>query len=456
MIPGQEAVVYSVSSLTRELKNLVEGKYRFIQVQGEISNLKIPFSGHAYFTLKDDTAQLKAVLFKGQSRYLEKPIKDGQQVICHGRISIYEPRGDYQIIVDNIDFKGSGLLRQRFEKLKKQLEAEGLFEQARKQEINSFPKEIVLITSPGGAAIHDFLNTWRKRSFPTHITVLPVRVQGDSAAAEIAGSIAATSRILPETDIIVLCRGGGSLEDLWAFNEEIVARAIARSTIPIVSAIGHEVDFSISDFCADLRAPTPTAAAEMIFPDGHELRKHISRLQTALTNAIYNTIDTNQYRVDQNRRLLGDMNFLFTNGSLRLDHTTLKLYTVMEKSITNGITRCNALSTRLHSHSPMARVHVQEQRLKFATEKLSYLFEKCLADKETLLGQQAALLDTVSPLQTMKRGYSITSKINPQNGKKTVIRESKQLKKDDLVEIRFHKGTVECGVIATEDSHLKE
>ena len=158
MIPGQEAAVYSVTSLTRELKNLVEGKYRFIRVQGEISNLKIPFSGHAYFTLKDDGAQLKGVLFKGQSRYLEKSIKDGQHVICHGRISIYEPRGDYQIIVDSVDFQGTGLLQQRFLKLKKQLEAEGLFDQGRKQEINSFPKEIVLITSPSGAAVHDFLN----------------------------------------------------------------------------------------------------------------------------------------------------------------------------------------------------------------------------------------------------------------------------------------------------------
>ncbi|MBL4902270.1 exodeoxyribonuclease VII large subunit [Desulfocapsa sp. AH-315-G09] len=451
MIPGQEAAVYSVTSLTRELKNLVEGKYRFIRVQGEISNLKIPFSGHAYFTLKDDGAQLKGVLFKGQSRYLEKSIKDGQHVICHGRISIYEPRGDYQIIVDSVDFQGTGLLQQRFLKLKKQLEAEGLFDQGRKQEINSFPKEIVLITSPSGAAVHDFLNIWRKRSFPAHITILPVRVQGDSAATEIAEAIATTRRILPETDIIVLCRGGGSLEDLWAFNEEIVARAIGRSTIPIVSAIGHDVDFSISDFCADLRAPTPTAAAEIIFPDGHEIKRQISRLQTALTNAIYNTIDSNQYRVDQNRRLLGDMNFLFTNSSLRLDHVTLKLYSVMEKRITNSTTSCNELSARLHSHSPVAKVQMQEQRLKFATEKLRYLFQKSFTDKEVLLGQQAALLDTVSPLRTMNRGYSITSKINPVNGKKTVIRESRQLTQEDMVEIRLYKGTVFCEVISTEE-----
>jgi len=452
MNPSKDTSVYSVTSLTKELKNLVEGKYRFISVQGEISNLKIPFSGHAYFTLKDDGAQLKGVLFKGQARYLEKAIEDGQQVICHGRISIYEPRGDYQIIVDTVGFQGSGLLQQQFEKLKKQLNSEGLFDQARKQDLPQFPKEIVLITSPTGAAIHDFLNIWRKRAFPTNITILPVRVQGDSAASEIAAALTSTSRNLPETDIIVLCRGGGSLEDLWAFNEEILARAIARSKIPVVSAVGHDVDFSISDFCADLRAPTPTAAAEILIPDGNELLKRINRLQTVLTNEIYTLIDSHEYRVDQNRRLLGDMDFLFTNSFLRLDHAALRLYAVIEKRITNGTARCNELSARLQNNSPIAKVQIQEQRLNFATEKLSYLFNKCLMDRKTSLGRQAALLDSVSPLRTMARGYSITSRINPKNRKKTVVRECSQLQKDDLVEIRLHKGTTECRVLTTKET----
>lgn len=452
MIPDSDTTVYSVSSLTKELKNFVEGRYRFISVQGEISNLTIPYSGHAYFTLKDDGAQLKGVLFKGQARYLEKPINNGQQVICHGRISIYEPRGDYQIIVDSVNFQGSGLLQQRFEKLKNQLHTEGLFDQERKQELNKFPENIVLITSPSGAAVHDFLNIWRKRSFPTNITVFPVRVQGDSAAFEISTAIANTSRTLPATDIIVLCRGGGSLEDLWAFNEEVVARAIARSKIPIVSAIGHDVDFSISDFCADLRAPTPTAAAQIIIPDGNELLQRISRFKTILTNKIHFIIDSRQYHVDQNSRLLGDMDFLFTNNSLRLDHTALRLYTVMEKRITKDAARCKNLSTRLQNNSPVARVQIQEQRLKFATEKLSYLFNKCLSDKERCLDRQAALLDSVSPLRTMARGYSITSKIDAKNGKKTVVRKSRQLQRDDQVEILLHEGSAECKVLITKNT----
>jgi len=451
MIQGNNDTVYSVSSLTKELKRLVEGRYRFISVQGEISNLKIPYSGHAYFTLKDDGAQLKSVLFKGQARYLEKPIKDGQQIICHGRISIYEPRGDYQIIVDSVIFQGSGLLQQRFEKLKKQLSSEGLFDQKSKQELTKFPQNIVLITSPSGAAVHDFLNIWRKRSFPTNITVFPVRVQGDSAASEIAAAITSTSRKLPETDIIVLCRGGGSLEDLWAFNEEIVARAIAKSRIPIVSAIGHDVDFSISDFCADLRAPTPTAAAEIIIPEQDELLQRINRFQTILINKVHFAIDSRQYQVNQNSRLLGDMDFLFTNNSLRLDHTALKLYTVMERKVARYATRCKELSTRLQNNSPVAKVQIQEQRLKFAREKLSYLFNNSLIEKEMSLDRQAELLDSVSPLRTMARGYSIASKINPQNGKKTIVRKSKQLQKDDQVEILLHEGSAECKVLRTKN-----
>lgn len=443
---GAETTVYSVTSLTRELKNLVEGKYRFIQVQGEISNLKRPYSGHAYFTLKDDGAQLKGVLFKGQARYLEHAIEDGQEVVCHGRLSIYEPRGDYQLIVDSVDFQGSGSLQLRFEKLKKQLQSEGLFEQERKQKIPSFPKEIVLVTSPSGAAVHDFLKTWRKRNFPTHIKVFPVRVQGAGAAEEIAKVLTTIHRELPQADSIVLCRGGGSLEDLWAFNEEILARAISRSKIPIVSAIGHEVDFTISDFCADLRCPTPTAAAEMVIPDGTALRKQLEGSQNFLLSAILDKIDDYQYRVTQNRRLLGGMDFLFTNNSLRLDHAAVKLYSLIEKRITREEARCKDLFTKLQANSPILKVQIQEQRLRFASEKLSYLMKNTFMEKETLLGQQAALLDAVSPLATMARGYSIARKIDQKSGRKTLLRKSSQLKKDDQVEIQLYRGKVECGV----------
>lgn len=447
MISSEPSHVYSVSSLTRELKNLVENKFRFIRVQGEISNLKRPFSGHSYFTLKDENAQLKSVLFKGQLRYLEKDIEDGQQVICHGRISVYEPRGDYQIIIDTIDFHGSGLLQLRFEKLKKLLAAEGLFAKEKKQAIPSFPGEIVLITSPSGAAVHDFLKGWRKRGYPTNIKIFPVRVQGIGAAEEIAAALAEVNQKIVTADIIVLCRGGGSLEDLWAFNEESLARAIAASRLPVVSAIGHEVDFTISDFCADLRAATPTAAAEQLIPNAAELKKRIARLLEAGTYSLWDRLDTYEQQVKQNHRLLGDMSALFTHGTLRLDHAYESLCTAMRTRVEKGQTRCEELTLRLQSQSPAAKVLVQEQRLHFATEKLFYLFRQHLDNKRKELGRQAALLDAVSPLATLARGYAIASKLNPKTRKTTLIRSSSQVVKGDRIETRLHQGRLECEVV---------
>ncbi len=441
------STLYSVTKLTRELKNLIEGKYRFVQVQGEISNLKRPYSGHAYFTLKDSGAQLRSVLFKGNSRYLEKPIADGQQVICHGRLSVYEPRGDYQLIVDSVDFQGSGLLQLRFEKLKKQLAAEGLFAPEKKSPLPTFPKEIILLTSPTGAAVHDFLKIWRQRDFPCNIKIFPVRVQGDEAAKEIAQAIITVNAHLPQSDCIVLCRGGGSLEDLWAFNEELLARTITDSCLPVVSAIGHEIDFTISDFCADLRAATPTAAAELLIPDARGLKKQVDALQAALTEKITAKIVYSEQQVNHCRRLLGDLNFLFTNVSLRLDHTSNALYNVIVKRFNDSQLRCDTFFSRLQANSPAARVQMQEQRLHFAAEKLFYHLMKILSDRENSLGRQAALLDAISPLATMARGYSICSTIDKKTGTRVLVRDSRQVTTNDRMELRLHKGNVECKVL---------
>lgn len=438
--------VYSVGSLTRELKDLVENRYRFIKVRGEISGLKTPFSGHSYFTLKDESAQIRAVLFKGSSRYLEQDIKDGQKVVCHGRLSIYEPRGDYQLIVDSVDFQGAGLLQQRFERLKNTLAGEGLFSAERKKQIVKYPKEIIILTTPTGAAIHDFLKIWRKRNFPTNITILPVRVQGNEAANEIASALLTVNREYSYVDLIVLCRGGGSLEDLWPFNEEILARAIARSTLPVVSAIGHEVDFTISDFCADLRAATPTAAAELLIPDSSYLKDQINRFKEKLSTSMYTLIEQNQRQVAQNRRLLGDLDFLFTNVSLRLDHVTDKLQNVMSRRMQKEQLRCNEISVKLHQSSPEAQLTLQQQRLAFVFEKLHFQIERTLDKWDAKLGNQSALLDAVSPLATLARGYSVASRIDPVSRSKYILHSSDELQKGDQVEIRLHKGKVECEV----------
>lgn len=447
--------IYSVSSLTRELKNLVEKKYRFIRVQGEISNLKRPFSGHAYFTLKDDGAQLSSVLFKGTARYLEQNIEEGQQVVCHGRISIYEPRGNYQLIVDSVDFQGTGLLQQQFEKLKNKLAGEGLFAADRKKEIPQFPKEIVLLTSPSGAAVHDFLKIWRQRDFPTNLVVFPVRVQGSGAANEIANALTTVNREFSQCDLIVLCRGGGSLEDLWAFNEEVLARAIARSQLPVVTAIGHEVDYTISDFCADFRAATPTAAAEELIPDGVSLRLQIQRLQRSLLKSVHHLIESYEYRLLQNRRLLGDMDFLFTNVSLRLDHVTQKLHTIISRRLENEQLRCRNLAARLQNNSPSAKLKIQQQRLNFAAEKLLFLFNKSMEDRQAQLAQLTAILDAVSPLATLARGYSISSRIDPASKRKTLLRDSRQAQEGDRIEIRLNRGKLNCKVLAVDEFEKK-
>ena len=252
--------IFTVTEINDSIRGILEVQFPFVSVAGEISNLRQPLSGHCYFTLKDDKAQIRAVLFKMQQRYLSAMPADGQMVICHGRISVYEARGEYQLIVDTIDFHGTGIMQLEFERLKQKLAAEGLFDEETKKQLPYLPEHITLVTSPKGAAVHDFIRIAQSRCPLTKIAVFPVSVQGDAAAGEISRAIAAINKHL-KTDIIVLCRGGGSLEDLWAFNEEKVARAIDASTIPVVSAVGHEIDYTIADFVADLRAPTPSGAA---------------------------------------------------------------------------------------------------------------------------------------------------------------------------------------------------
>ncbi|RPH38632.1 MAG: exodeoxyribonuclease VII large subunit, partial [Desulfobulbaceae bacterium] len=284
MSPEFNQEILTVSQATQSIKYLLEDSFRFIHVRGEISNLKIPYSGHQYFILKDSSAQLRAVLFKTQERYLSRPLADGQQVLCHGRISVYEQRGEYQLIIDIVENLGSGELQIKFEKLKKKLADEGLFAGSRKKPLPPFPEKIILLTSPSGAAVHDFLTVWHNRRSSVAIQILPVRVQGKGAGEEIAAALDLANNKLT-ADMIVLCRGGGSIEDLWAFNEECVARAIARSAIPVVTGIGHEIDFTIADFCADLRAPTPTGAAERIIPDTLLLRRQIADREKQLGQA---------------------------------------------------------------------------------------------------------------------------------------------------------------------------
>ena len=437
--------ILTVSQISRAIRNLLEGEFRFVRISGEISNLSRPYSGHSYFTLKDEGAQLRAVLFKGQQRFLAKDIGDGQQVICHGRISVYEPRGDYQLIIDTIDFQGAGLLQLQFEELKKRLATEGLFDQGRKKTIPPFPRKITLITSPTGAAVHDFLKIWRKRGWGATIQIFPVRVQGTGAAEEIAGAIARINREL-DSDIIVLCRGGGSLEDLWAFNEECVARAIAGSTLPIVSAIGHEVDFTIADFCADLRAPTPTGAAEQITPDLAMLQRQTAIFKKQITTLLLQKIDSYSRQVSQNKRLLGDLGLTLSHFTLQIDHTTSRLTHSMERLLQKQTLSLERVLSRLERQSPLTRMTIQAQQLRHATAKLIQQIHVLLQQKSAAFFAQAALLDTVSPLATLARGYAIVSRKNSEKREGEIITRSTQVHPGEQLEILLHRGRLECEI----------
>ena len=299
------ATIQSVSELTRSIRGLLETQFSFVTVTGEISNMRRPYSGHLYFTLKDADAQIRVVLFKNQQKYLNAPLQDGEQVICRGRVSVYEPRGEYQIIADFVENQGRGTLQIAFDRLKKRLDAEGLFRSERKKALPFLPEKIFLLTSPSGAALFDFLGMAESRFPGVPIVIFPVRVQGDGAAQEISQAITLLNRH-EKSGVIVLCRGGGSLEDLWAFNEEQVAYAISASLLPVVSAVGHEVDFTIADFVADHRSPTPTAAAKDVLPDGRALRQHIEVLQTTLTKSMARKIATMRQKIKIEQHRLGD------------------------------------------------------------------------------------------------------------------------------------------------------
>lgn len=450
LTPSGPAIL-TVSQISHSIRNLLEGEFRFVRVSGEISNLSRPYSGHSYFTLKDEGAQLRAVLFKGQQRFLAKDIGDGQQVVCHGRISVYEPRGDYQLIVDTIDFHGAGLLQLQFEELKKRLAAEGLFNEERKKAIPPFPRRITLITSPSGAAVHDFLKIWRNRGWGATIQIFPVRVQGAGAAEEIAGAITRINRIkITNTelrpDIIVLCRGGGSLEDLWAFNEECVARAIAGSTLPIVTAIGHEVDFTIADFCADLRAPTPTGAAEQIVPDNARVQRQILLCKRQLATLLLKKINDYSRQVYQNRRLLGDLGMTLSHLTLRIDHSLSRLTHSLERLFQQQTLCLERILSRLERQSPVTRVAIQTERLRHATEKLYQQIQILLQQKSAAFSAQAALLDTVSPLATLARGYAIVRRKKSEKKQEEIITRSGQVHPGEQIEIVLHDGRLECEV----------
>ena len=426
--------VFSVSELTRRLKALLEGQFPALWVEGEISNLATAPSGHVYFTLKDANAQLSAVLFRGSAGKLNFQLADGQQIVALGAVSVYERRGQYQLIVSQLLPKGLGALQLAFEQLNQKLAAAGLFDPAQKKSLPVLPARIGLVTSPTGAAVRDFLNILNRRYPDRRVIINPVRVQGSGAAEEIAAAIDEFNAG-NLVDVIVITRGGGSLEDLWAFNEEVVARAIARSRIPTISAVGHEIDFTIADFVADLRAPTPSAAAELVVKAKAEFQTELRQFQQRLDKDL-------RYRLSESRRRL---------AACALRHPTelVRQFQQQVDDLTHRLDQAAAV-TLVHRRSRLAAnkllsprdfIRGQRQQLTTQTHRLETSLMQHRQESRQCLKELTGKLDLLSPNSTLARGYSITRLAN---GK--VVRTVKKVTADTKIRTLVTDGEFESVV----------
>ena len=427
--------IYTVSQLTAEVKTILERNFEHLWVEGEISNLRLPSSGHLYFTLKDESAQLRAVMFRLQNRLLKFEPEDGLQVICYGRLTVYELRGEYQIVLDHMEPKGLGALQLAFEQLKERLAKEGLFDPAHKKPLPHLPQRIGIVTSPTGAAIRDILQIIERRFANVPILLCPVRVQGPGAAQEIAQAIDELNR-WPGVDVMIVGRGGGSLEDLWAFNEEAVARAIFRSQIPVISAVGHEVDFTIADFVADLRAPTPSAAAELVVRNKVELVQSLESLGRRLHNAGRTALENRQERLSSLVHRLVDPRRRLSDVRLRLDDLFARLANSLRHSLSRKQDRLKSRADGLMLLYPGRQVAEHAHRVAQLSRQMAMALRAQLQFLRQRTEGCLGKLQTLSPLAVLERGYSI-ARLLPS---KEVIRRVSDLKVASRVNVKVHRG----------------
>jgi exodeoxyribonuclease VII large subunit len=443
--PFTERTVLTVSDVSERVKIVLEDTFFDIWVEGELSNLRLPSSGHMYLTLKDEHSQLRAVLFKMQRRYLRFNPKDGMSVIARGRITLYEPRGEYQLVIDYMEPKGVGALQMAFEQLKARLAQAGFFDLARKRPLPTLPRAVGVVTSPTGAAIHDMLQILRRRFANLRVCFYPVRVQGDGAAEEIARGVEALNRY-PGVDVIIVARGGGSLEDLWAFNEETVARAIYASAVPVISAVGHEVDYTIADFVADVRAPTPSAAAELVIRHKAEFKAELQVAAQRLERAVSRRLDALRARLDacRQRRVLKDPWAPLRTLEQRLDELSARLVRAIRAQLRlsrEGLERCEGAVTHL---SPLLRVGLGRERLTALERRLIAAQAGGVRREREELERLTATLQALSPLAVLARGYSICR--HPSDGR--VIREAHAVTPGMPLAITLWQGSLQCTVDA--------
>lgn len=438
--------IYTVSRLNREARTLLSEHFLLIWVEGEISNLASPSSGHLYFTLKDRNAQIRCAMFKGQRRQLKFRVEEGIQVLVKAQVSLYEARGDYQLIVEQLEESGDGALRRDFEALKLRLYEEGLFDPSKKIPIPALPERIGVITSPSGAAIRDILSVLNRRFPAIPVLIYPVSVQGNEAKYEIVAAIDKADQ-RRECGVLILARGGGSLEDLWAFNEEIVARAISRCSLPVVSGIGHEIDFTIADFVADSRAPTPSAAAESVSPDQTAWIRTFDNLEQRLTHLI-------THRLGNNRKTLawmfGRLKQLHPGKRLqdqaqRMDELEMRLLRSIKQKIAHLNARILSQSLRLNARNPIQKIRLLASRESNLSQRLIAGMSTAIRHKKQYFEALAHALNTVSPLATLSRGYAIASR--PEDGK--ILRSVNEIEVGESVITRLSEGSLICSIIGT-------
>jgi exodeoxyribonuclease VII large subunit len=443
--------VYTVSELTREVRELIEHQFGEVWIEGEVSNHRHHSSGHHYFTLKDDRAQLSCVMFRGNARHLQMPLDNGQQIQASGDVSVYEARGQYQLIVKVVQPKGFGALQAKFEALKQKLEAEGLFAAEHKKPIPRSPQTIAIVTSPTGAAVQDFINVVRRRAPWVRVLVYPARVQGAGGEAEIAHAIRQLSDPaaigLPPIDTIVVGRGGGSIEDLWNFNEEVVARAIFDCPIPVVSGVGHEIDFTIADFVADHRAPTPSAAAELVVPDGEALRYRIGEAG----NTLRNTIDRRVENLGSHIAMLGrnlaarEPKRYVLNLRQSLDHLVDRMEYSLTSALEDSRNRSQQLSARIQRRLLDDRIDASRMKLQNLAERLESGTQRAVDGHRKHCDSLRELLAALNPANILARGFSMTTTANG-----TIIHSAEEVEVGDQLVSHLANGTLQSQVTARE------
>ena len=440
---NEERSIYSVSELTRKIRNLLEYKIGEVWVEGEISNLRKQASGHQYFTLKDANSQLSCVLFRGNASKMALDLNDGQEIEVRGDLSVYEPRGNYQLIVRNAQLKGQGSLQLQFEALKKKLNAEGLFKEETKSSIPSFPDTICIVTSPTGAAVRDMISVLQRRAPWVKIVVYPVLVQGNQASSQIVEALNNLTKWTKKGDLnidtIVLTRGGGSLEDLWPFNEETTARAIHEIDIPIISAVGHEIDFTISDFVADLRAPTPSAAAEILVPEKNEVHRRLNHLINKIESLTMNSIDrwNEQLNYLGSKTLINQPLRFLSDLEQQVDWKSESLRSAIHEVIRLKADDLSNNSVQLSRYHPARQIEEISGKIDLLTKSLTHSLSINLKSVVERYEKSAIAIKTLGPDSVLDRGFSLTLDAN---GK--LITSTDKVKPGDLMTTRLKNGTI--------------